>query len=271
MRALQRLRWCPSRQMMSRNSSSSNVRFVQDIFTRVSNKYDVMNDVMSGGIHRLWKDLFVQRLAPTSETRLLDVAGGTGDISFRFLRYLLAAEREISLSNVKVSVCDLNPDMLAVGRRREIEQGYAPAIKWIEGNAESLPLDDNSFDAYTIAFGIRNVSNIPKALREAYRVLVPGGRFMCLEFSRVKNPLLQRLYTTYSFEIIPILGEIIAEDKAAYRYLVDSIAAFPDQDTFAEMIREAGFKAVNWENLSGGIAAIHSAYKFADTSQTAQS
>jgi demethylmenaquinone methyltransferase/2-methoxy-6-polyprenyl-1,4-benzoquinol methylase len=230
---------------------------VDEVFHRVAARYDVMNDAMSGGLHRLWKDAMVSRLAPPRTTRkplrVLDVAGGTGDIAFRIV--------ERADGNAKVTVCDINASMLGVGRERAEKRGLAGKVDFIEGNAEELPFERSSFDAYTIAFGIRNVPRIDKALAEAYRVLRPGGRFLCLEFSAVDVPVLDRIYETYSFKVIPVLGKLIAGDDEPYRYLVESIAKFPPQERFAGMIRAAGFERVDFTNLTGGIAAIHSGWK----------
>lgn len=226
---------------------------VRDVFNRVAGRYDVMNDVMSGGIHRLWKDAMIDWLAPRRHQRLLDVAGGTGDIAFRFLDQANAGAR--------VCVADINAAMLQVGRDRAIDRGRLDGIDWCTMDAEALALPDRSVDAYTIAFGIRNVTHIEMALREAYRVLKPGGRFLCLEFSQVVVPGLDRLYELYSFTLVPRLGRLIARDEEAYRYLVESIQRFPAQAAFADMIRAAGFGQVKWRNLSGGIAALHSAWR----------
>jgi len=225
---------------------------VLSVFHNVADKYDMMNDVMSAGVHRIWKDYFVSKINPNKDMKLLDVAGGTGDIAFRFL----------DSGGGSVVVCDINPSMLGVGQDRARDRGYLDSqIKWQEGDAQALPFDDNSFDCYTIAFGIRNVVKIDAALKEARRVLKPGGRFLCLEFSKVTVPGLDVLYNTYSFQIIPPLGHVIAGDWNSYQYLVESIQQFPDQETFSSMIREAGFGFVKHENLTGGIAAVHSAFK----------
>ncbi|XP_071448179.1 2-methoxy-6-polyprenyl-1,4-benzoquinol methylase, mitochondrial [Hetaerina americana] len=244
---------------------------VHDVFETVAESYDNMNDAMSFGIHRIWKDIFMQRLSPTLDTRLLDVAGGTGDISFRFLNYQRVLDKE-KLSTVdlesslkidagKVTVCDINEAMLAVGKKRAEKLGYEKEIQWIHGNAEKLPLESETFDAYTIAFGIRNVTHIDKVLEEAYRVLRPGGRFMCLEFSQVSNALLRRIYDEYSMQVIPAMGVIIAGAWEPYQYLVESIRKFPNQEDFKRMIQSAGFSEVAYENLSCGVVAIHSGFK----------
>ncbi|UWQ04902.1 bifunctional demethylmenaquinone methyltransferase/2-methoxy-6-polyprenyl-1,4-benzoquinol methylase UbiE [Aliiroseovarius crassostreae] len=225
---------------------------VHGVFTNVASKYDIMNDVMSVGIHRLWKDAMMDWLAPRPGQRLLDVAGGTGDISFRFLK------RAEGTSSV---VLDMTESMLIEGRQRAEAGNMANRLDWVVGDAMQLPFEDNSFDRYTISFGIRNVTRIPDALTEAYRVLKPGGRLMVLEFSQLPNDGLQKLYDLYSFNVIPRMGKLIADDYDSYQYLVESIRKFPDQDTFAGMIRDAGFENVKYRNLSLGIAALHSGWK----------
>ncbi len=224
---------------------------VRDVFDSVAGRYDLMNDLMSMGVHRLWKDQFVNMLRPRPGMKLLDVGGGTGDIAFRFL------ER----GGGHVTVCDINAEMLAVGRDRGIDRGHLDGIDWVTGDAETLPIPDSSMDAYTIAFCIRNVTHIPEALKEARRVLKPGGRFMCLEFSRVFLPVLDRLYDAYSFNVLPLVGQMVTGNAEAYRYLVESIRRFPAQEDFADMISEAGLSQVTWKSLSGGIAAIHSGWR----------
>ncbi len=230
---------------------------VDDVFHKVARRYDLMNDVMSGGMHRVWKDAFVSWLAPSRSARrgvdVLDVAGGTGDIAFRI------ADR--SGGNARITVADINEDMLAVGRERAEKRGLADALTFTQANAEDLPFDDASFDVYTIAFGIRNVPKIEAALSQAFRVLRPGGRFMCLEFSAVDLPLLDRLYDTYSFNVIPAMGRVFAGDSEPYKYLVESIRTFPKQERFAKMIRDAGFSRVTYRNLAGGAVAMHSGWK----------
>ena len=221
------------------------------VFTSVASRYDLMNDLMSLGVHRLWKAAFMDWLGPRSSMRLLDVGGGTGDIAFRFL------ER----GGTEVLVCDANRDMLERGRARAIDRGYLDGITWIGGDAEALPIADGAVDAYATAFCIRNVTRIPQALAEARRVLKPGGRFLCLEFSRVRAPALDRLYGAYSSRVLPALGETVAGDRAAYQYLVESIRRFPVQEDFSAMIAESGLERVRHRNLSGGIAAIHSAWR----------
>jgi demethylmenaquinone methyltransferase/2-methoxy-6-polyprenyl-1,4-benzoquinol methylase len=226
---------------------------VQGVFSSVAARYDLMNDAMSLGIHRLWKDAALDWLAPRPGMRLLDVAGGTGDIAFRFLRRLKG--------DGHATVLDMTEDMLAEGRRRAEATSFAAALDWVVGDAMALPFPDASFDAYTISFGIRNVTRIEAALAEAYRVLVPGGRLLVLEFSRVPEPSLRWLYDRYSFNVIPALGQAIAGDRPSYQYLVESIRRFPDQETFAAMIATAGFGQVRYRNLSMGIAALHSGWK----------
>ena len=229
---------------------------VRAVFDGVAENYDLMNDLMSVGIHRLWKSALLDWLNPRPGDHLLDVAGGTGDIAERYLER--TAERG---GGARVSVCDINEAMIVVGRDRAIDRGRLQGIDWLCGNAEALPVASASVDAYAIAFGIRNVTDIPAALREARRVLKPGGRFLCLEFSQVILPGLKAAYDAYSFQILPALGEIVAGDREAYQYLAESIRKFPDQDTFAAMIAEAGLDQVKIRNLSGGIAALHSAWR----------
>jgi demethylmenaquinone methyltransferase/2-methoxy-6-polyprenyl-1,4-benzoquinol methylase len=231
-------------------------QLVNDIFTSVAARYDLMNDLMSGGLHRLWKDDLIGMLAPPRSDRpfhLIDVAGGTGDITLRFL--------QSGAAGCAVTLLDINPEMIAVGRRRLADAGLADRVAFVVGNAEALPFADKSFDAYAVAFGIRNVTHIDKALSEAYRVLKTGGRFLCLEFSDCDVPLLDRLYDFHSFEVIPRLGQLAAGDAEPYRYLVESIRKFPRQERFAAMIRAAGFSRVSFRNLTGGIAAIHSGWR----------
>ncbi len=229
---------------------------VNEVFARVADRYDVMNDVMSGGLHRLWKDDLVNWLMPPRSAapwHHLDVAGGTGDIALRVMRAAGANARSIN--------CDISGEMLEAGRRRLAKLPEGERITFVEGNAETLPFPDRSQDAYTIAFGIRNVTHIDVALSEAFRVLKPGGRFLCLEFSQVQVPLLDNLYDAWSFQAIPRLGKLVAGDEASYRYLVESIRRFPNQERFKAMIAAAGFERVQYRNLSGGIAALHSGWR----------
>jgi demethylmenaquinone methyltransferase/2-methoxy-6-polyprenyl-1,4-benzoquinol methylase len=229
---------------------------VNDVFHQVATRYDVMNDLMSGGLHRLWKDAMVAALAPPKSDRrayaVLDVAGGTGDIATRIVRQGGKATRAV--------VCDINGSMLSVGRERAQKAGLGDVLRFVEGNAEDLPFPDRSFDAYTIAFGIRNVPDIAKALREARRVLKRGGRFLCLEFSQVDVPALDKVYDAFSFNAIPAMGRMVTGDGEPYRYLVESIRKFPHQERFAQMIRDAGFSRVTYRNYSGGIACLHSGW-----------
>ncbi|GAV03801.1 hypothetical protein RvY_14180 [Ramazzottius varieornatus] len=248
---------------------------VHQVFEQVADTYDLMNDLMSAGIHRLWKDQFVRTLALFPGTKILDVAGGTGDIAFRLVRSMDETSRRTKKAKAgsptdkleeggdhDVTVLDLSESMLEVGKKRALSLNIESRIKWVHGNAEELPFPDATFDAYTIAFGIRNVTHIEVALDEAYRVLKPGGRFMCLEFSQVPNPLLAWLYEKYSFQVIPVMGQLIASDWKSYQYLVESIRMFPDQEDFRLMLEEAGFQMATFTNLSQGICAIHSGFKF---------
>ena len=225
---------------------------VQGVFSRVASKYDVMNDLMSAGVHRLWKDAMMDWLAPRPGQRLIDVAGGTGDIAFRFLTRAPGAS---------AVVVDLTEPMRIEGRARAEAAAMGGALDWVVGDAMALPFADASFDVYTISFGIRNVTRIEAALAEAHRVLRPGGRLMVLEFSRMVSPALQWAYDRYSFNVIPVMGQIVAGDRDSYQYLVESIRRFPEQERFAAMIREAGFGQVRFRNLSMGIAALHSGWK----------
>ncbi len=230
---------------------------VNAVFARVADRYDLMNDLMSGGLHRLWKSDLVGWLAPPRSAapwHLLDVAGGTGDVALKVL--------EAGGAGISAIICDISDAMLRVGRKRARQAGWGEErLAFVQGNGEALPFPDRSFDAYTIAFGIRNITHVDRALREAFRVLRPGGRFLCLEFSEVQMPLLDRLYDAWSFGAIPRLGQLAAGDAEPYRYLVESIRRFPPQERFAEMIVEAGFERVAYRNLTGGIAAIHSGWR----------
>ncbi|RWL95923.1 MAG: bifunctional demethylmenaquinone methyltransferase/2-methoxy-6-polyprenyl-1,4-benzoquinol methylase UbiE [Mesorhizobium sp.] len=228
---------------------------VNDVFHKVANRYDLMNDLMSAGLHRLWKDAMVAWLNPPKRPgwKVLDVAGGTGDIAFRIV--------EASHRQAHATVLDINGSMLSVGRDRAEKQGLAANTDFVEANAEQLPFESETFDAYTIAFGIRNVPRIEVALAEAYRVLKRGGRFLCLEFSEVEMPLLDKAYEAWSFNAIPRIGKAVTGDGEPYSYLVESIRKFPNQQNFAAMIARAGFDRVTFRNYSGGIAALHSGWK----------
>ena len=225
---------------------------VQGVFTSVANKYDVMNDVMSMGIHRIWKEAMMDWLAPRLGQKLLDVAGGTGDVSFKFLK---------RAGSGHATVLDITEKMLTEGRKRAEANQMLDSLDWVVGDAMALPFADNSFDVYTISFGIRNVTRPQEALNEAFRVLRPGGRLMVLEFSQIPVPLAQKAYDLYSFNVIPRMGKLIANDRDSYQYLVESIRKFPDQGTFLGMVRQAGFEKTNYRNLSLGIAALHSGWK----------
>jgi demethylmenaquinone methyltransferase/2-methoxy-6-polyprenyl-1,4-benzoquinol methylase len=224
-------------------------RMVGDVFQRVARRYDIMNDAMSGGMHRLWKDQFVRRVQPRAGEAILDMAGGTGDIAFRLAK-----------SGANVTVADINPAMLEVGKARAEKRGIG-GLLWAEENAEKLSFADKRFDAYTIAFGIRNVTDIPAALGEAHRVLKRGGRFFCLEFSTTTWPGFKDIYDAYSHRLVPKVGKLIAQDEESYRYLIESIRRFPDMPTFETMIGTAGFVQTRTEPILGGLVAIHSGWK----------
>ena len=231
-------------------------KLVNEVFATVAARYDQMNDLMSGGLHRLWKDDFVAALNPPKRGRfeVLDVAGGTGDIAFRIL--------ERGGEGVHVTLADISPEMVMEGRRRaEAERRPLSRLSFSVANAEALPFPDDTFDAYTIAFGIRNVPHIDRALREAFRVLKPGGRFMCLEFSQLAIPLVSEIYDAYSFTVIPAVGKAVTGDGGPYRYLVESIRRFPNQETFRRMIAEAGFERVQYRDMTGGVVAMHWGWK----------
>lgn len=233
-------------------------RLVRAVFDSVAPRYDLMNDLMSGGIHRLWKREMVALLNPRPGERLLDVAGGTGDVA------LLAWRRMARLGKPAgdgILVCDVNLRMLEMGRARALDEGVLAGIEWVCADAEALPLPERSVDLYTIAFGLRNVTRLERALAEARRVLKPGGRFLALEFTPEVSPLLQPLYDLYSYRLLPLMGQVVAGDRDAYLYLVDSIRRFPRQSALAQMIAEAGLQRVKFRNLTGGIAALHSAWR----------
>jgi demethylmenaquinone methyltransferase / 2-methoxy-6-polyprenyl-1,4-benzoquinol methylase len=250
--------------MTSRNETAFGFRTVEpgekqplvnEVFSKAAAKYDQMNDLMSAGLHRLWKDDFVAMLNPPKSAmpfHVLDVAGGTGDIAFRIV--------EAGGIGAKVTIADISPEMVEEGRKRA-EREARHNVEFTVGNAEALAFPDHSFNAYTIAFGIRNVPKIETALNEAYRVLKPGGRFLCLEFSHMDLPLAQQIYDAYSFTVIPAVGKVVTGDGHPYRYLVESIRTFPKQQQFADMITAAGFSRVTWRNLTGGVAAIHSGWR----------
>lgn len=225
---------------------------VKSVFGSVASRYDIMNDVMSGGIHRVWKDAMMDWLAPRSGQKLLDVAGGTGDIAYRFLK---------RAGQGHATVLDLTEEMLVEGRKRAEASQMVDQLDWSVGDAMALPFPDNSFDVYTISFGIRNVTRPQDALSEAFRVLRPGGRLMVLEFSQIPNPAMQWAYDRYSFNLIPLMGQLIANDRDSYQYLVESIRKFPDQDVFLNMVRSAGFENAKYRNLTAGVACLHSGWK----------
>lgn len=233
---------------------------VRGIFERVAGRYDLMNDLMSGGIHRLWKAAMIDWLMPRPHWRMLDVAGGTGDIAFGILR-AVGGPAQLRAKAGSLTVSDINQAMLEVGQKRADKRGLGLAVDFVTADAETLPFADRSLDAYTVAFGLRNVTNLDAALTEAKRVLKPGGRFLCLEFSKPALPLLGPIYDRYSFSVLPWLGRWVAGDTEAYRYLAESIRRFPDQPSFARRIAAAGLEQVKFRNLSGGIAALHSAWR----------
>jgi len=228
-------------------------RLVRGVFDSVARRYDLMNDLMSGGVHRLWKDAVAARLNPQPGEVIIDCAGGTGDMARRFVRMARRARERRGGDEAMVYLIDYNAEMIAAGR----ERGYEPDILWGVGDAQRLPLPDAFADAYVISFGIRNVTDVAAALVEARRVLKPGGRFLCLEFSRPVTEALQKAYDAYSFKVIPAVGEMVTKDRDSYQYLVESIRRFPDQQTFADMMRAAGFSRVSYTNFTGGVAALH--------------
>ena len=235
-------------------SFQEKTNLVRDVFTSVASKYDIMNDLMSGGMHRLWKKEFIAQI-PDFHGKLLDMASGTGDIARKY--YAKAKEEGI---NPEITACDASIEMLKEGRNKAVDAGILD-IKYQVTEAEKLPFEDESFDYYTVAFGVRNFTDIPSALKDAYRVLKPGGKFLCLEFSHIQQPILEPLYDFYSMNIIPFIGKIVANDEGSYRYLVESIRKFPTQESFKEMITDSGFSKVNYINLNCGIVAIHVGYK----------
>jgi demethylmenaquinone methyltransferase/2-methoxy-6-polyprenyl-1,4-benzoquinol methylase len=237
--------------------ASEKAGMVARVFESVAPRYDLMNDLMSGGVHRLWKNVLVDVLAPRRNEKFLDVAGGTGDIAFRIARRLGSGES----GGAEITICDINPAMLEVGRDRAADRGLLRGLTWTTGDAEALPFPDRSFDCYTIAFGLRNVTDIDKALREAWRVLKPGGRYFCLEFSKVTSAPVGRVYDAYSERALPLLGRFVARDAESYRYLHESIRRFPSQRDLARRMREAGFERVSWRNMTLGVVALHSGWR----------
>ena len=238
----------------SRVRSKDKSNLVKKIFENVSGRYDLMNDFMSLGIHRIWKELMLDWLAPRRGQNLIDVAGGTGDIAFNFIKR--------AKTGANATILDLTESMMIEGKKKTIDLPKESQINWVCGDAMRMPFNNSTFDVYTISFGIRNVTNISKTLSEAYRVLKPGGRLMILEFSSVNNDLISWIYDKYSFNIIPKLGEFVSNDRESYQYLVESIRKFPNQEKFSQMIINEGFKKVKYRNLTFGIAALHSAWKF---------
>lgn len=225
---------------------------VRGVFDSVSGRYDIMNDLMSGGAHRLWKDSFVARVAPRDGERIVDVAGGTGDIAFRMAT---------AAPGARIDVCDINESMIRTGRNRAFDRGIVSGLDWSVGDAEHLPFPDRTFDAYTIAFGLRNVTRPLQALKDAHRILKPGGRYFCLEFSQVQAPAMAAIYDLYSFNLLPKIGRYVARDEDSYRYLAESIRMFPNQERLKDMMREAGFARVSHRNMFGGIVAIHCGWR----------
>ena len=234
-------------------SKEEKPKLVNKVFDNVAFRYDLMNDLMSAGLHRLWKDSFIDWLAPGKNTHLLDVAGGTGDIAFRFSKK--------TKNQAKVTILDRNENMLNEGKRRLNVGQIAPDLEWVCGDAMNLPFKNEIFDYYTISFGIRNVLDLKKCLSEALRVLKPGGRIMILEFSKVENETLNKIYDAFSFNVVPRLGKLIANDAESYQYLIESIRKFPSQEKLASLVSEAGFRLVKYRNLTQGVVAMHSGWK----------
>jgi demethylmenaquinone methyltransferase/2-methoxy-6-polyprenyl-1,4-benzoquinol methylase len=234
-----------------RIDSSEKETLVRGVFSSVAESYDIMNDLMSGGLHRLWKNDFVRRVHATPSSSVLDLAGGTGDIAVRIK----------AKTGASVTICDINHDMLKTGWARQFDRGESQGLRWVCGNAEHLPVTDQSLDVITIAFGLRNVTNIQQALNDAYRALKPGGQFLCLEFSKVSVPMLAKLYDAYSFNVIPKIGEIVAKDRESYQYLVESIRMFPPQKELVAMMEKAGFARARYDNLTFGAVAIHQGWR----------
>lgn len=238
---------------VKRVAPEQKTELVLDVFHSVARKYDLMNDLMSGGVHRLWKDRLIRMITPRPNWSYLDVAGGTGDIAFRL--------HNATNGKAPITVCDINPSMLKVGEARALDRGILHNLDWVEGNAEKLPFADNSFDVYTIAFGLRNVTRIDAALKEAQRVLKPGGRFFCLEFSHVDNPALNKAYGLYSEKVIPRLGKMVANDANSYQYLIESIRKFPRRQILTKRLLGAGFRGARATSMSFGLVAVHEARK----------
>lgn len=236
--------------------ASEKAGLVRGVFDRVASRYDLMNDLMSAGVHRLWKDAAAARLNPQPGELVLDVAGGTGDMARRYARMARRAQERRGGEDARIVVIDYNAEMVDEG----IAKGAPPEVAWAVGDAQALPVPDASADAYSISFGLRNVTDVAAALREARRVLKPGGRFLCLEFSRPVSEALQKAYDAYSFKVIPAIGETVTGDRDAYQYLVESIRRFPDQRTLARMMTEAGFARASFTNFTGGVAALHTGW-----------
>lgn len=244
--------------------SDEKAKLVEQVFSKVASRYDTMNDLMSGGLHRLWKDHLVSTLGPVRGTTIIDLAGGTGDVTFRILEALKRSPTTDSSEQTRVLVCDINAQMLSEGRRRALERGISVdgvTLDFVQADAEALPFADGSVDAITIAFGLRNVTRTLVALREANRVLRRGGRFLCMEFSQVRNSAIRQAYDAYSFSIIPGLGQLVTGDAQPYSYLVESIRRFPDQEALADLMRQAGMVEVGHDDLLGGVVAVHSGFK----------